>query len=61
MENYTTILDYSITSIHAKEHYWLCFDPNNVHDIRRQLFIQLKFKTDIEQMYNSKAVKQTSF
>ena len=33
------------TGLHVQQHYWLCYDANNVHDMRSQLYTQLKLKS----------------
>ena len=30
--------------LHVQQHYWLCCDASNVHDMRSQLYTQLKLK-----------------
>ena len=31
--------------LHVQQHYWLCCDASNVHDMRSQLYTQLKLKS----------------
>ena len=33
------------TGLHVQQHYWLCCDVSNVHDMRSQLYTQLKLKS----------------
>ena len=33
------------TGLHVQQHYWLCCDASNVHDMRSQLYTQLKLKS----------------
>ena len=33
------------TCLHVQQHYWLCSDASNVHDMRSQLYTQLKLKS----------------
>ena len=30
---------------HVQQHYWPCYDASNVHDMRSQLYTQLKLKS----------------
>ena len=32
------------TGLHVQQHYWICIDASNVHDMRIQLCTQLKLK-----------------
>ena len=31
--------------LHVQQHYWPCYDASNVHDMRSQLYTQLKLKS----------------
>ena len=41
----TTRFQMGTTGQHVKQHYWLCCDTSNVHDMRSQLYTQLKLKS----------------
>ena len=41
----TTRFQMGNTGIHVQQHYWLCSDASDVHDMRSQLYTQLKLKT----------------
>ena len=41
----TTIFQMGTIGIHVQQHYWLCCDASNVHDMRSQLYTQLKLKS----------------
>ena len=40
-----TLETYHTTGLHVQQHYWLCCDASNVHDMRSQLYTQLKLKS----------------
>ena len=41
----TTRFQMGTTGLHVQQHYWLCCDASNVHDMRSQLYTQLKLKS----------------
>ena len=41
----TTRFQMGNTGIHVQQHYWLCCDASNVHDMRSQLYTQLELKS----------------
>ena len=41
----TTRFQMGTTGLHVQQHYWLCCDAGNVHDMRSQLYTQLKLKS----------------
>ena len=41
----TTRFQMGTTGLHVQQHYWLCSDASNVHDMRSQLYTQLKLKS----------------
>ena len=43
--NSTTRFQMGTTGLHVQQHYWPCYDAINVHDMRIQLYTQLKLKS----------------
>ena len=41
----TTRFQMGTTGLHVQQDYWLWFDASNVHDMRSQLYTQLKLKS----------------
>ena len=41
----TTRFQMGTMGLHVQQHYWLCCDASNVHDMRSQLYTQLKLKS----------------
>ena len=41
----TTRFQMGTTGLHVQQHYWPCYDASNVHDMRSQLYTQLKLKS----------------
>ena len=41
----TTRFQMGTTGLHVQQHYWLCCDASNVHDMRSQMYTQLKLKS----------------
>ena len=41
----TTRFQMGTTGLHVQQHYWLCCYASNVHDMRSQLYTQLKLKS----------------
>ena len=41
----TTRFQMGTTGIHVQQHYWICCYASNVHDMRSQLYTQLKLKS----------------
>ena len=36
---------HNTTGVHVQQHYWLCCDASNEHNMRSQLYTQLKLKS----------------
>ena len=45
------------TGLHVQQHYWLCCDASNVHDMRSQRYTQLKLKS-IELLIRASLLKK---
>ena len=41
----TTRFQMGTMGLHVQQHYWICCDASNVHDMRSQLYTQLKLKS----------------
>ena len=41
----TTRFQMGTTDLHVQQHYMICCDASNVHDMRSQLYTQLKLKS----------------
>ena len=53
----TTRFQMGTTGLHVQQHYWLCCDASNVHDMRSQLYTKLKLKS-IELLIRASLLKK---